>query len=453
MAKYLIKARIEVDGIVDKPDVIGAIFGQTEGLFGSQLDLRELQDKGRIGRIQVDLKVHGNRTIGEVVIPSNLDRVETALVAAMLETVDRVGPYPAKLRVIDIVDLRIEKIKKITERAKEILQKWSMEKAPDLKEILSEIAEVLRTSQITKYGPEGLPAGPDIDKADTIIIVEGRADVLNLLKYGYTNVIAIEGARSKIPETIVKLCKEKKCIAFVDGDHGGELILRELLRSVKLHAIARAPPGKEVEELTGKEISRALKNAIPAEQYKTLLEKEHRREKPRRIEREERREKTEVKEKQIPVVEQPAAPIAQPTSIVEVSRPQPAVEVKPKEAIEKVAKATEARAELPRGLDEYVISFPDSVLNEAKKLQGTLEAILYDESWNIVKRLPVRDLYDELKKTEPGKIYAIVLDGIITQRLADIASEKKVRVIVGARIGGISKRPYEVEMLTFNDIL
>ena len=453
MAKYLIKARIEVDGIVDKPDVIGAIFGQTEGLFGSQLDLRELQDKGRIGRIQVDLKVHGSKTIGEVIIPSNLDRVETALVAAMLETVDRVGPYPAKLRVVDIVDLRIEKIKKITERAKEILQKWSMEKAPDLKEILSEIAEVLRTSQITKYGPEGLPAGPDIDKSDTIIIVEGRADVLNLLKYGYTNVIAIEGARSKIPETIAKLCKEKKCIAFVDGDHGGELILRELLRSVKLHAVARAPPGKEVEELTGKEISRALKNALPAEQYKALLEKEHRKEKPRRIEREERREvreKQEVKEKPVPIVEHPTTPLAQQAGIAEAARPQPVVEAKVKEVKERIA---EAKPELSKGLEEYVISFPDSVLNDAKKLQGTLEAILYDESWNVVKRIPVRDLFDELRKTEPGKVYAVVLDGIITQRLADIASEKKVRVIVGARIGGISKRPYDVEMLTFNDIL
>ncbi len=458
MAKYLIKARIEVDGIVDKPDVIGAIFGQTEGLFGSQLDLRELQDKGRIGRIQVDLKVHGNKTIGDVVIPSNLDRVETALVAAMLETVDRVGPYPAKLRVVDIVDLRIEKIKKITERAKEILQKWSMEKAPDLKEILSEIAEVLRTSQITKYGPEGLPAGPDIDKSDTIIIVEGRADVLNLLKYGYTNVIAIEGARSKIPDTIVKLCKEKKCIAFVDGDHGGELILRELLRSVRLHAIARAPPGKEVEELTGKEISRALKNVVPAEQYKALLEKEHRRERPRRSEREEKREpreRIEAKaEKPIQPIEQPTTPIAQPASAVEVSQPQPIVEVKPREAVEKVAEVGKAeKPRPPKGLEEYVISFPDSVLNEAKKLQGTLEAILYDESWNVVKRLPVRDLFDELKKIEPGKVYAIVFDGIVTQRLADIASEKKVRLIVGARIGGISKRPYDVEMLTFNDIL
>ncbi len=458
MAKYLIKARIEVDGIVDKPDVIGAIFGQTEGLFGSQLDLRELQDKGRIGRIQVDLKVHGNKTIGDVVIPSNLDRVETALVAAMLETVDRVGPYPAKLRVVDIVDLRIEKIKKITERAKEILQKWSMEKAPDLKEILSEIAEVLRTSQITKYGPEGLPAGPDIDKSDTIIIVEGRADVLNLLKYGYTNVIAIEGARSKIPDTIVKLCKEKKCIAFVDGDHGGELILRELLRSVRLHAIARAPPGKEVEELTGKEISRALKNVVPAEQYKALLEKEHRRERPRRTEREEKREPRERvearAEKPIQPIEQPTTPIAQPASAVEVSQPQPIVEVKPRETVEKVAEVGKAeKPRPPKGLEEYVIIFPDSVLNEAKKLQGTLEAILYDESWNVVKRLPVRDLFDELKKIEPGKVYAIVFDGIVTQRLADIASEKKVRLIVGARIGGISKRPYDVEMLTFNDIL
>ncbi len=428
MPKYLVKARIEVDGIVEKPDVIGAIFGQTEGLFGPQLDLRELQDKGRIGRIQVDLKVQGNRTIGEITIPSNLDRIETALVAAMIETVDRVGPYPAKIRVVDIIDLRLEKIKRIVERAKEILKKWSLEKSPDIKEILTEIAESLKTMEITKYGPENLPAGPDVEKANTIIIVEGRADVINLLKYGYGNVIAIEGARSKIPETIIELCRKKKCIAFVDGDHGGELILKELLRAVDIDEVARAPPGKEVEELTGKEIARALKNTVPASQYKTILEKE-RKEKPRKpVEK----EKEEIKEaKQVQEV-----PVAKPEIVEEKE------EVKPPTRIEEV-----------KGLEEYVISFPETVLDTMRKLQGTLEAVLYDETWNPIKKVPVRDLYDELSKAEPGKIYAVVFDGIITQRLVDIASDRKVRVLVGARIGGISKRPHGVEMLTFNDLL
>lgn len=425
MPKYLVKAKVEVDGIVEKPDVIGAIFGQTEGLFGSQFDLRELQDKGRIGRIQVDLKVQGNKTIGEITIPSNLDRIETALIAAMIETVERIGPYPAKIRISDIVDLRLEKIKRIVERAKEILKKWSLEKSPDIKEILAEIAESLRTMEITKYGPEGLPAGPDIDKANTIIIVEGRADVINLLRYGYGNVIAIEGARSKIPDTIIELCKKKKCIAFVDGDHGGELVLKELLRSVDIDEIARAPPGKEVEELTSKEISRALKNTIPVSQYKSLVEKERKEKSPKKVEEK---------------IEKPRVPQQQPQLEVPVAQPKTYEEEK-------------ARVEEGKGLEEYVISFPDTVLDTMRKLQGTLEAILYDESWNPVKKIPVRDLYDELTKVETGKIFAVVFDGIITQRLVDIASDRKVRVLVGARIGGISKRPHSVEMLTFNDLL
>ncbi len=425
MPKYLVKAKIEVDGIVEKPDVIGAIFGQTEGLFGPQLDLRELQDKGRIGRIQVDLKVQGSKTVGEITIPSNLDRIETALIAAMIETVDRVGPYPAKIRISDIVDLRLEKIKRIVERAKEILKKWSLEKSPDIKEILAEIAESLRTMEITKYGPEGLPAGPDVDKANTIIIVEGRADVINLLRYGYGNVIAIEGARSKIPDTIVELCKKKKCIAFVDGDHGGELILKELLRSVDIDEVARAPPGKEVEELTSKEISRALKNTIPASQYKSLVEKERKEKPPKKVEEK---------------IEKPKVPQQPPQLEVPVAQP-------------KVYEEEKAKVEEAKGLEEYVISFPDTVLDTMRKLQGTLEAILYDESWNPIKRVPVRDLYDELTKVETGKVFAVVFDGIITQRLVDIASDRKVRVLVGARIGGISKRPHGVEMLTFNDLL
>lgn len=44
-AKYVVEARFTVEGVVEKPDVIGAIFGQTEGLFGPDLDLRELQKR------------------------------------------------------------------------------------------------------------------------------------------------------------------------------------------------------------------------------------------------------------------------------------------------------------------------------------------------------------------------------------------------------------------------
>ncbi|MEM0490613.1 MAG: DNA primase DnaG, partial [Ignisphaera sp.] len=255
MVKYVIRAKIEVDGTVDKSDIIGAIFGYTEGIFGEEFDLRDLQDKGRLGRISVEVKSQDGKTVGEILVPSNLDRIETALLAALLESVERVGPYQAKIQIIDIVDIRAERLKKIMDRASEIAKKFFLEKAPDIKEVLNKISENVRTAEVVLYGPEKLPAGPDIDRSDTIIIVEGRADVLNLLKYGYRNVIALEGAHgSKIPESIIKLASKKNAILFVDGDRGGELIARDVLKVADIDFVARAPSGKEVEELTGKEI-------------------------------------------------------------------------------------------------------------------------------------------------------------------------------------------------------
>ena len=88
--KYIIKANIVIEGIVEKPDIVGAIFGQTEGLLGDDLDLRELQKTGRIGRIQVEVNNEGGHSIGLVLIPSSLNKVETSILAAGLEAVDRV---------------------------------------------------------------------------------------------------------------------------------------------------------------------------------------------------------------------------------------------------------------------------------------------------------------------------------------------------------------------------
>ncbi|ABM80739.1 DNA primase DnaG [Hyperthermus butylicus] len=424
--KYLIKAKIEVEGLVDRHDIIGAIFGQTENLFGEEFDLRKLQDRGRIGRVQVDIKHEGTRTIGEVVVPSNLDRVETALVAAMLESVEKVGPYKAQIRVYDIVDVRAQKIKRIVERAKEILRIWSLEKTPDLREVLREISEAVKRAEVIEYGPERLPAGPDVDKSDEIIIVEGRADVINLLRYGYRNVIALEGARGKIPETIIKLAKTKKAIAFVDGDHGGDLILWELLKVADIDYVAKAPPGKEVEELTGKEIARALRNLIPAREYLQILERKF---KPKPAVE----ERPQPPQPQPPAV-QPVQPTLQPTvTTVEVVR-----EAKPEKPTVQVEVET--------------FEIPPSVIEEVKKLSGTLEAVLYDSKWNPIERVSVRDVYNVLEKMEPGKVYAVAYDGIVTQRMLDIAAEKQVRLLIANRIGNIEKRPPKVGILTFSDL-
>jgi DNA primase len=206
-AKYIIHATINIDGIVDRPDVIGAIFGQTEGLLGEDLELRELQKSGRIGRIEVTSDNKGGKTNGEITIPSSLDKAETAIIAAALEVIQRIGPCNATIEVQNIEDIRISKRKQVVDRAKILLRDLIEGVMPDSQEIADEVAYSVRVMEIQTYGKERLAAGPNIVESDEIIVVEGRADVLNLLKYGFKNAIAVGG--TGVPKTIADLCKEK----------------------------------------------------------------------------------------------------------------------------------------------------------------------------------------------------------------------------------------------------
>lgn len=245
---------------MERADVVGAIFGQTEGLFGPEFDLNELQKTWKIGRIEINLESRNDRTFGEVLIPTSTDFETTSLIAATVESVDRVGPCNAKFRLISIEDVRAEKIKQIKERAKEIAKEWSKKVMSESSKILKDISESMGKSKITTYGKEKLPAGPAIDKSDTVILVEGRADVLNLLRAGIENVIGIEG--TGIPQSVIELSKNKKIIAFLDGDRGGDLILKELMQVARVDKVVRAPAGREVEELTPLEIMECLSNAV-----------------------------------------------------------------------------------------------------------------------------------------------------------------------------------------------
>ncbi|MBI4018511.1 MAG: DNA primase [Candidatus Aenigmarchaeota archaeon] len=258
-AKYLIHARLRAKGVVEKPDVIGAIFGQTEGLLGIDMDLRELQRTGRVGRIEVDVKNDKGRSYAEIYIPSSMDASETSLIAASMETIDKVGPCDAEIEVSKVEDVRAQKRKYVIERAKEILRGMLDEGMPDAQHISEMIRESVRSWEISSY--HGLPCGPGILDAEEIIIVEGRADVVNLLKNGIKNVIAIEG--SKIPEAVIELTKQKTTTAFLDGDRGGDLDMKKLLLLADIDFVARVDPGKEVEELTKKEIYKALREKTP----------------------------------------------------------------------------------------------------------------------------------------------------------------------------------------------
>ena len=261
--KYVIGAKFVVEGVVEKHDVIGAIFGQTEGLFPKEFELRGLQKSGKIGRINIELKSENDKTEGSIMVPSSLDRAETAIIAAAMETVDRIGPCEAKVAIERISDIRVDKREKIIKRAKELMREWVVKETKDIEKLLEEVSKEDRKVQPVHYGRERLTATPNISKAKEIILVEGRADVINLLGSGYTGIIALEGV--KIPRTIIGLTKRKETTAFLDGDRGGDLILKELMQVAKPTYVARAPRGKEVEELSLEEIKKALANRVAIE--------------------------------------------------------------------------------------------------------------------------------------------------------------------------------------------
>ncbi|MCX8191597.1 MAG: DNA primase DnaG, partial [Nitrososphaerales archaeon] len=263
MPKYLVRLKFEIDGIVERPDIIGAIFGQSEGLFGPELDLNELQRTWKVGRIEINLKSTDGKTYGEVLVPVSTDISTAALIAATIESVERVGPYSARFHLTSIDDVRAVKKKAIIERAKAIVKEWTSKTISESEEALRSIAESVKRGNLITYGKEELPAGSGVYTSDTVFLVEGRADVINLLRAGIENVIALNGA--KIPESIIKLSKEKKLIAFLDGDRGGDLILKELTQTIPIKGVIRAPPGREVEDLTPMEILELIKGGIQAE--------------------------------------------------------------------------------------------------------------------------------------------------------------------------------------------
>jgi DNA primase len=216
--KYIIKISYSVKGLISDFDIVGALFGQTEGIVGD-LELRELQKTGRIGRIQVEQsKSEKGISKGEILIPSSLDKVETAILAATIESVDRVGPCSAQMQLVAIQDIREDKRKKIMDRATELLAEWE-QNTPLKEEVGESILTKLRTGELILYGSEKLPAGEDVETAQQIIICEGAADVKALMRAGFKNAIATQG--TSVPKTIIELSKKKSTIAFVDNDRNG----------------------------------------------------------------------------------------------------------------------------------------------------------------------------------------------------------------------------------------
>ncbi|HZC88883.1 MAG TPA: DNA primase DnaG, partial [Nitrososphaera sp.] len=276
IVKYHVKLKFEVDGLVEKADIIGAIFGQTEGLLGPEMNLNELQKVSKVGRIEVNVDTKGNMAKGDALIPMSTDISTAALIAAAIESIDKVGPFQAKFNLVGIDDIRAIKKKIIVDRAKKIVQEWATKTISEGEEMLKDVYDASKPGKLTSFGKAQLACGTGVFESDWIILVEGRADVINLLRAGFDNSIAIEGAR--IDETVTKLTEGKRVVAFLDGDRAGDLILKELHGVVKIDKVLRAPSGKEVEECTPLEITEILKEALPmAEAAPTSVQQSDRR--------------------------------------------------------------------------------------------------------------------------------------------------------------------------------
>ena len=259
-AKYLIHARIAADG-VERSDVVGAVFGQTEGLLGDELDLRDLQQSSKVGRIDVEISSENGQSFGELTIATSLDKAETAVLGASLETIERVGPCRASIEVTTIEDVRAAKRRAVVDRAKELLATAFDETAVSSEELVADVRESAQVEEITEYA--GLPAGPRVASSDAIIVVEGRADVLQLLQYGIKNAIGVEG--TNVPDAVASLTAEKTVTVFVDGDRGGELILRELLQVGDVDYVVFAPADQSVEDLSREAVHELLREKVDAD--------------------------------------------------------------------------------------------------------------------------------------------------------------------------------------------
>jgi len=422
IVKYHVKLKFDVDGLVEKADIIGAIFGQTEGLLGPEMNLNELQKVSKVGRIEVNVDSKSNSARGDALIPMSTDISTAALIAAAIESIDKVGPFQAKFSLIGIDDIRAIKKKIIVDRAKKIVQEWATKTISEGEEMLKDVYDASKPGKLTTFGKAQLACGVGVYDSDWIILVEGRADVINLLRAGYDNAIAIEGA--KIDETILKLTQGKRIIAFIDGDRAGDLILKELQGLVKIDKIYRAPSGREVEECTPLEISDILKDV--EEYIKNIHSIKFNPDNQIKINN---NIHNSVNQNQINHVDTKYLTNNQQDKVnMEIS-------------------STKKTTTTTINEEDEVISTIKQVFPE---INESLEAMIFDKSLKTILKVPVSDIVKKVFDIKGGKL--LVMDGIITQRLVEAANKAGIQFIIGHRTSSLKKPINNIHIQTFSDI-
>ena len=413
-SKYLIRASIRANGVVNKSDVVGAVFGQTEGLLGDELDLRDLQKSGRMGRVEVEIASDKGKSVGEIVISSSMDQVETSVFAAALETVERVGPCKATVKITTLEDSRSSKREIIIDRARTLLINLIKDSRGAGSTITDTVRQVLQTEEIVRFKGK-LPAGPNVDTSDAVIVVEGRGDVLNLLRHGIKNAVAVEG--TNVPKEVIALSKERTVTAFVDGDRGGEMIIQELLQVAEIDFISRAPSNTEVEHLTHKQIMKSLRDKVSAELF--MEQNKWSRPGSSGTKAKSSDKKTRRGTKSKSSKEEKATP-----------------------------KEKEVTKEVPA---EAAVASPVFV-EQLDQLQGTKNArlLMGDE---VADEVSISGLQEVLETRRNNGVNTLVMDGIITQRLIELVPKAGIKIIVAEKKGPLPREPVGITMFTREDLI
>lgn len=488
-SKYLIHATVTADGVVERSDVVGAIFGQTEGLLGDELDLRDLRQSQRVGRIDVEISSSGGESQGRIIIATSLDKVETATLAASLETITRVGPCRANLQIDEIEDVRAAKRKEVVERATELLRTGFDDTVMSSEEILAQVRQQVRVENIVEY--EGLPAGPRVADSDAIIVVEGRSDVLTLLKYGIKNAIAVEG--TNVPEAVAELTRERTVTAFLDGDRGGDLILEELAQVGDVDYLAFAPPDSSVEDLDHHHLFTALRNKVPydsvqgqdaprefvaatdgsatpapppADAYESIADLEDGSSDVGSDTRDGAQAGTSPISDDVVTDDRhrSAAMTGDPTETA-ITTDQSSLE--DTERVENDGNQVEGESDQVG--DEGVERFEGEDGDRAPSASGATErpsiydhvnAVIRDETERVrllddertvLTEASASDAYETLSAAESVPS-SIVLDGILSQRLLDLAADRGVSQVVARSLGQFTKRPTSVRVHAAADV-
>jgi len=432
IVKYHVKLKFDVDGLVEKADIIGAIFGQTEGLLGPEMNLNELQKVSKVGRIEVNVDTKSNSARGDALIPMSTDISTAALIAAAIESIDKVGPFQAKFSLVGIDDIRAIKKKVIVDRAKKIVQEWATKTISEGEEMLKDVYDASKPGRLTTFGKAQLACGVGVFDSDWIILVEGRADVINLLRAGYDNSIAIEGA--KIDETILKLTQGKRTVAFIDGDRAGDLILKELQGLVDIDKVYRAPSGREVEECTPLEISEILKdveqlmkdrindtNTVPSNVQQ--IRNTH------RVDHSQNQLNNQDQNNAFPYNRDFTNQSFNTHNNYDSSKQM------------QIPDSTVSKE------DEEVISTVKKVFQE---INETLEAMGFDKSMKKIVKIPISEIMKKISSLKD--INLLILDGIVTPRLVEAAARSGIKYVIGHRTSNLKKVNPDVRVQTFSDM-